>query len=468
MQAPDRNDMQGMLRYGYGRQKDAWYVFLTIKDATLCKQWLAQTTFQSAAKSPSESCMNLAFSAKALQRLGIHDLEETGFSRAFIEGMDTDHRNRTLGDVGINAPEQWEWGNRKDEHLHVLLMIFARNLDELTQLYEQEAERFKQYGMLEHHKIHAAYIQNPEGHYMEHFGFRDGLSQPEMHGTGRVAHADHMLNPGEFVLGYPNAYDKLPHSPHWMTREGGIDLGRNGSYMVFRQLEQYVSVFWSSLHHQFKEDPTYERTIELAAKMVGRWPNGDPLVPFDTEAKRALNAFRFHEEDPKGYHCPFGSHIRRTNPRDSQSSSSKEKSIDAAIEVANRHRILRRGRPYGTPIIESMDVKEIIRACLMGRISGNRGLNFICFNTDIDRQFEFVQHTWSNNPKFAGLYDDVDPIVGVQAEEGEVKPGQFEVPAKPVRKRYKDLPLFTRMKGGSYFFLPGIQTIQFLSTLSSS
>ncbi|MEL7342545.1 MAG: peroxidase, partial [Bacteroidota bacterium] len=143
----------------------------------------------------------------------------------------------------------------------------------------------------------------------------------------------------------------------------------------------------------------------------------------------------------------------------------KTKSIEGAIEVSNKHRILRRGRTYGNPVVEGMNIEEVIRASLEGSIQGERGLHFICFNTDIQRQFEFVQHSWSNNRKFAGRYQEVDPIIGVmvKAKGDGMEKSEFEVPAYPVRKRYRSLPPFVQTRGGAYFFLPSIPFIQFLS-----
>jgi hypothetical protein len=77
------------------------------------------------------------------------------------------------------------------------------------------------------------------------------------------------------------------------------------------------------------------------------------------------------------------------------------------------------------------------------------------------RQFEFVQHTWLNNPTFHGLYDDTDPLIGNRHPRGAT----FTVPARPVRRRYRDLPQFVRTRGGAYFFLPGISALRYLDQL---
>ena len=94
-----------------------------------------------------------------------------------------------------------------------------------------------------------------------------------------------------------------------------------------------------------------------------------------------------------------------------------------------------------------------------------RGLHFLCFNTHIGRQFEFIQHTWVNNPKFDGLYDDDDPLIGARVALGGKPIGAFTWQAKPVRKRVADMPRFVQVKGGAYFFVPGLRALRYLSSL---
>lgn len=116
-----------------------------------------------------------------------------------------------------------------------------------------------------------------------------------------------------------------------------------------------------------------------------------------------------------------------------------------------------------------MNTKEMLNAAMENKPTTPRGLNFICFNTDIDRQFEFVQHTWANNRKFHKLYDDVDPIIGVQGSANEetgkfkMEHAQFEVQSIPVRKRYTNIPPFIKVKGGAYLLMPGLKAIKYLA-----
>jgi deferrochelatase/peroxidase EfeB len=202
--------------------------------------------------------------------------------------------------------------------------------------------------------------------------------------------------------------------------------------------------------------------VELAAKMVGRWPDGTPLVDSPEGPQTHLQTHdRFvyaghpTHPDPHGFHCPIGSHIRRTNPRDSLGEIPQR-----SITLSNLHRMIRRGRAYGPPLVEDMDPAKLVTAS-PDRVE--RGLHFICLNAAIDRQFEFVQNQWANNPKFGELYDDPDPLIGMADES----PGTFTVQGRPVRRRYTGIPRFVEMRGGAYFFLPSIAAIRMLAELKA-
>ena len=144
----------------------------------------------------------------------------------------------------------------------------------------------------------------------------------------------------------------------------------------------------------------------------------------DDPALAEENDFRYHREDARGARCPVASHIRRSNPRDSLDPNPGS---DDSLELNRRHRLLRRGREYGS----SLTTEE----ALQGEDDGEpRGLHFICLSGNIARQFEFVQQTWLNNPKFDGLYDDADPLVGPSEPYG----GCFTAPGDGIRERYTE------------------------------
>jgi Dyp-type peroxidase family len=293
----------------------------------------------------------------------------------------------------------------------------------------------------------------------EHFGFRDGIAQPQIAGMPPPENAPatpgNTIPTGEVLLGYTNAYGELPEGP---TDTNGQGFGRNGTFLVFRQLHQDVVGFWNYVAQQAAEKAS--TAVELAAKMVGRWPDGTPLVespegpqPHLQTHDQFVYAKHSSHPDPFGLHCPIGSHIRRTNPRDALNDDPQQ-----SLELSNQHRIVRRGRSYGTPLVEDMDPAK-----LMGTPDDHteRGLHFICLNAAIDRQFEFVQNLWANNPKFGGLYNDPDPLIGVL--DGEK--ATFTVQKEPARCTYSDMPRFVQVRGGAYFFLPGIAAIRKLGEL---
>jgi deferrochelatase/peroxidase EfeB len=192
----------------------------------------------------------------------------------------------------------------------------------------------------------------------------------------------------------------------------------------------------------------------VAAELVGRWPSGASLTlarDHDNPDRRKDNDFGYHDTDQEGFGCPLGAHVRRANPRDSSLKHPVE-----TLRSANNHRLLRRGRPYGLPIAASSPSPG-------EEAPAERGLLFLCLNGDIERQFEFVQHSWLNNPNFAGLSGDVDPLLG-DAGSG-LAGGRFTEQLDPVRRRLCGLPRFVSVKGGAYFFLPGIPALRYLARL---
>ena len=179
----------------------------------------------------------------------------------------------------------------------------------------------------------------------------------------------------------------------------------------------------------------------------------------DDKTKAIFKEFGYFNQDEKGLKCPMGSHVRRTNPRDHLVDHGQEDSI----EMIRKHQLLRRGRVFGPPLVDSMNPEDILK--LKKDDGEKRGLHFICLNVDISRQFEFVQSIWAQSPKFAGLYNDGDPIIGARVTEENTKNDEFisKSESSPIRNKYKHLPQFTTVVGGSYFFLPGIRALKFIS-----
>jgi Dyp-type peroxidase family len=302
----------------------------------------------------------------------------------------------------------------------------------------------------------------------EHFGFKDGISQPVIEGTRRADRLNRsnpkearisVVKPGEFVLGYLNERGtRTTFSNAPMAR----DLGRNGSYLVFRQLAQNVQRFNEFLLDTARrvystQQPHQHQLDWVASRLVGRTPKGEPMVPRDADSRpdagddsgdgnnNDRNDFLYHFEDRFGLACPIGAHIRRANPRDAL-----DPDPDTALRLSKMHRIIRRGRIYGDRLFAAEGEAA-------GKPDDPRGLNFICLNADIADQFEMVQHSWLNRTHFGGLHHESDPLShypdGGTTMTIQHRPGNMRV----------SVPQCVRVRGGAYFFLPGIAALRSLA-----
>lgn len=220
-------------------------------------------------------------------------------------------------------------------------------------------------------------------------------------------------------------------------------LSTNGSFLVYRKLHQNVAAFRRQLAEAARSYPGGEGL--LAAKIVGRWRDGTPLALSPERPDPALagdehrnNAFSYGD-DPDGLACPIGAHIRRVNPRAGLPFDGK---------LVNRHRIVRRGIPYGEPLpAEADDDGE------------DRGVIFMCLQASIARQFEFVQSQWLNGGNVFGLGEDQDLLLGPQDGKPPNKmtvPGDSPFLLGPLER-------VVTVKGGEYFFVPGINGLQFIA-----
>jgi len=508
------------------------------------------------------------------------------FPDSFCDGMH--NRQRVLGDSHEPA---WEWGSV--DRIDAVVLLYAQNDENLEAELNKEEEAWKQFGSEQRARIpmtllNAEDLTHPVANagksrrrarkasrspdktknsgaaeqkagstevgeknlHVEHFGFRDGVSQPVIEGTRRFHEGvdpNHAVKPGEFILGYHNnqgyfpptpvvAPDKDPdrilaNRPRGLPdrypdfgsgeREAPRDLGRNGSFLVIRQLKQDVDGFNGYIIDKAEEivrtydgvevpdaEKIEERANWIAAKMMGRWKDGTSLVrypdtPPDNETRRKPdnktgrkpdnetrrkpdnetrrkpdNDFLFGVDDPQGLRCPYGAHVRRVNPRDSFRAGSAQQ-----IAISNRHRLLRVGRTY--------------------KNGAEKGLLFMCLNADIERQFEFIQKTWIGSTSFHGLSNERDPIAANPCSDNEMSQapndagdanasevvtgsagsaseeasdqantepareesadgGEFTIPTLAGPMVLKGLDSFVSVRGGGYFFIPSKSALRFL------
>jgi deferrochelatase/peroxidase EfeB len=209
--------------------------------------------------------------------------------------------------------------------------------------------------------------------------------------------------------------------------------------MAYRRLEEHVGAFRDFLK---ANGATPEEQELVAAKLMGRWRSGAPLAFARDKDDPALGAdpqrnndFNYKETDPHGYAVPLGSHIRRMNPRDT-------------AHNMNRRRMIRRGATYGPHLPEGSPEDGV-----------ERGIAAFVICASLIRQYEFAQNVWVNDKNFHELGNERDPIIG--NHDGTL---EFKIPKRPIRKTIKGLPAFTTVRGGAYFFLPGLKALRYLAT----
>ncbi len=378
-----------------------------------------------------DTWVSVAISYRGLEALGVPERSLVSFAPEFRAGMAA--RAKVLGDEGESSPQNWE-SPLGSSDVHLVLTALSADDERLEAAVARARETFR--GVLG-----VAPIWRQDCHSLpcerEAFGFRDGISHPAIEGSGISGSNPHEppLQPGEFVLGYPDEMQASPPIPEPET------LGKNGSYVAFRKLHQRVAEFRRYLTSNTK---SAEEAEWLAGKLMGRWRSGAPLALCPIEDDPVLgadrsrhNAFQF-QEDPIGYDTPRGCHVRRMNPRDSD-----------VAGVVRIHRMIRRGTSYGPPLPEGVLDDDGVE----------RGLMFAFIGAHLGRQFEFVQSEWLGEGRFFGGGPERDPIAGARG------PGTFDIPRRPLRRRLEGLPRFVITRGGEYCFLPGLRALQWLANL---
>lgn len=451
----DHADVQGNILRGC-RVQWARHFSLRIQNPTAARQFIAALISGNEKSAPQISTaakweerpsyfLNIGFTFDGLRSIGVPETTLALFPQAFREGPAA--RAKSLGDTGESDPQNWKFGHPGlPTHIMVSLFADATQQPEFLRRSEQLRTLFTRFEISEltYHDAEAL------GDDRFHFGYRDGIAQPRIAGADRNMPSD--LQPessaGEFLLGkdYHNQYNgnfigDLPNN-----------LCDNATYAAVRVIEQKVELFEDLIQSAGKQhnmDPEL-----IAAKMMGRWRNGSPLVtnpsrPLDdsTLTDEMLNAFDYSPseanpaliDDNEGLRCPIGAHIRRLNPR----------SALVAGQPYSR-RIIRRGLPYGPEYTGEKD-------------GFDRGLFGIFICGDLEMQFEFLQSSWANQDiSTAGLRDTVDPIIGDQPKEG----GKFVIRTQDGRDPIvMKIPRLVTTRGSLYLLMPGIGGLRHLTSL---
>jgi deferrochelatase/peroxidase EfeB len=551
--AMEVNEIQSLTFGGLGFLKYATCIGFGLGDRG-AREWLAvvqaKVSFGDGRKlgdqtaAPGRRCARiLGLGAGALRKLQLPAEALDTFPNVFLQGMAEKSRSRILGDDGWSAPSQWHWGAGEHE-VDGVLLLYGETPAALDDARREADEQLRAHG---HRAImEVPFVDLPEKSAsaeeikrakLEPFGFVDGVSQPVIRGTYKAlrgADPIHIVEAGEFILGYPDNRGNLPatptlsaiHDPHNVlpiaaAPQHGFarpivnddrDLGRNGTFLAIRQIEQDVDGFTrfceetaARLHAQFPQWGGV-RPEFVGAKLVGRWPDGSSIVRYPYQAgsevdrdqsmirtgegtvnaakeppppppaqapavaakrSRRTVAVRFKPEPKPEEVGEVTREITITPDNDFLFGAEDPQGLRCPFGAHIRRANPRESADPGSE--EELAITNRHRILRVGRRykepKGDRpGLFFMCLNADLERQFEFVQQTWLQAPSFHGLMDERDPIVGGRNLDGQPPHDGFSLPTRDAPVRLKGMPEFVRTLGGGYFFLPGRSLLRYLAS----
>lgn len=448
-------DIQGNILKGYRGQLGRHFA-LAVTDAALARQLLARlivgdsscpkiTTAAPWGSVKPEYCLTIGLTYQGLLKLGVAfpDLEQ--FPGVFREGPANLERAKLNGDAGDSDRKYWVLGGLF-QPVHLMMSLYADLKPTLDFQSGLLSQAFGAHGLT---LVHAPFDTQALSNDAVPFGYRDSIAQPRIagfHNGDDRPDMQPLASAGEFLLG-----------SEFLDVYGGKSLGslpqalaQNATYAAVRIMAQDVETFEKLLDSASKSFGIDRELV--AAKIMGRWRDGTPLSTAhpshgSSSARVDINRFDYAPsaenpdvfDDYDGARCPVGAHIRRMNPR-------------SAMVAGKPHtrRIIRRGAPYSWVNPDDGSTEY-----------GVFGL-FIC--ADLNRQFEFLLHSWANGDISAnGILGTKDPIVGAQQDKGQFR---FRL-QNPDREVSMDVPQLVKTRGSVYLFMPGIEGLRYLSTLQS-
>jgi Dyp-type peroxidase family len=409
--------VQGNVLAGFNKPHMRFLLIALPPDAAAARAWLRElapevaTTDQvfehnlarKRGKHEPATWIGLALTRWGLEALGVRGVDRRlADHHAFLVGPAA--RAPDLGDVGDSAPGGWEFG-ASAEAIHAVVTVAADDPGDDLPALRLVKEIGERYGGRIRHELRGDKL-GPEAGSHEHFGYRDGISQPRVQDFNEPGD-EPLVAPGEFVLGERSEAGPAGDMPQWL---------RHGSFMVLRKLEQDVRA-WRAARKAAGGD-------RWAAAMMGRYPDGTP-----TADARGPNDFTFAGDDD-GARTPLNAHIRKVGPRDERFGS-------------QRRRIMRRGIPYGPPYRED-DPAE-------------RGMLFVAYVASIERQYEYVQRLWANRSDFPRLGAGRDPVIG------RLDPGETRYRDPDAADEQPQLAAFVRTRGAVYAVALGRSALALLA-----
>jgi Dyp-type peroxidase family len=492
---PDPDNIQGNL-IGFNKDHQR-LVFLRFSDAANGKAFLAELEPQ-LARATDVLAFNAAFKAVTshgakpgtieaawtnivLTLAGLQLLAATGLDTMpaeFKDGMRV--RAPQVGDVDDSDPIRWlPPFDSAQGPIHAMIILAADDSDDLNAIYADVQALAQKHGTVETAPAQDGNTRLGANAGHEHFGFKDGISQPGIQGLTQSSKAGQdEIAAGEFIIGYPDQDGHIsgqgadapapqPGQPGYPTptptpTPGLPSWTKDGSFVVYRRLRQNVGGFQDFLQAEASKHGL--NPDQLGARVVGRWKSGAPLEHTSDEAAGVdpaaqdpsiadpslvtgakINNFDYVPGDADGHLVPRAAHIRKTNPRSEDPPGKQE---------SNRRRILRRGAPYGPDFVPN---EQPYPQAGPPPPDQDRGLLFICYQASIVRGFEFIQETWANKPNFPSGDDGGDgrdPIISQDDAHPDFRLSQGV---------HLTTQRWVTTTGGDYFFSPSIAAIRQLS-----
>lgn len=362
----------------------------------------------------------------------------------------------------VNDPPLDQWEAHFQRELHALVIVaddFQERLQDFTAGLQAELTAI---GATTAEETGTAMRLNAQGQVdatapvREHFGFADGVSQPLFFARD--------IDRARSRHGGIDQYDPSAPLNQVLVKDPGGSGDGYGSYFVYRKLAQDVHGFRQDEQTLAQDIAQYappgqygpgvpQECVDLAgAYMVGRFKDGTPVVHRDAPGDGSwFNNFTY-DSDVDGVRCPFQAHVRKTNPR-----GDKQRQFGQPLTQERTVRIVRRAISYG-PVTLTPDPKDDV------------GLLFLCAQSSIADQFEFIQNQWANNGNFLRVRAGYDPVIAPFKPEYAIWPKVYGSrndldfsfqPPKPLHYYFAEaVGGRTTMKGGEYFFTPSLSALQ--------
>jgi deferrochelatase/peroxidase EfeB len=408
--------------------------------------------------------LNIGLPYYGIQALKVMDAPSlAAFPAEFSAGPWSQGSQSSLGDNGAGAPSKWWFGNFQNNELHCVVHTYAltqTDLDDLIAFVTGAAEDNglrELFALQNEERLTQTQLPNDE----IHFGYRDGISEPDLNWSGRLGVPDQSdLN--NFLIGYPNGSIIQPGP----SQAGdAATFAKDGCYNAFRILYQDVAAFNTFLEQQAgiwaeRIGLSQEQAQEwIAARLMGRWRNGSPTMLSPDEPDLCTQEgenFGYVEQNDSspfqdvnsGFKCPFSAHTRVANPRNED--------LFVTEGSSGPPRIIRRGMAYGPPLKSTTDD---------GVDRGLIGL-FLCGSPA--QQFEKL-YSWMNTNNFSSVFPSYpspqDAVLGNRDIQGGTVGTNFLIPEVSGDITLKALPQFIVTRGTSYCLLPSLVSLRRIAGL---